>query len=63
MTDEIYLVLFEVLLGMLVLFMVGNNTCIKRVVQCLNLKALFDVRSSMSIGEKISKSMHADEGI
>ena len=28
-TDEIYLVLFQVLFGMLVLFMLGASTCIK----------------------------------
>ena len=45
MIDEIYLVFFEVLFGMLVLFMVGTSTCIKWIVQWLNLKALFDMRS------------------
>ena len=54
MTDEIYLVLFEVLLGILVLCimtMVGTSTCIKRVVQWLNLKALFVVRSCILMRE------------
>ena len=38
MTYEIYLVLFEILFGMLVLFKVGTSPYIKLVVQCLNLR-------------------------
>ena len=66
-TNEIYFVLFEVLCGMLVLFIAGTRTFIKGFVQCFNLKPLFDVRSCMLMREnfkislfsgKISKSMH-----
>ena len=34
-----------------VFFIVGTSTCIKWVVQCLNLKLLFDIRSCMLMSE------------
>ena len=50
-TDEIYLVSFEILSGMLILFMLGTSTCTKWVVQCLCLKVLFDIRSCILMRE------------